>query len=266
MSSSEPTPPSEHDKLYEECEQRVGYSFRNRSLLAAALTHASGARHRLASNERLEFLGDAVLGLVVCEHLFQRFPHYLEGELTRIKSVVVSRRTCAKISDRIGLAKFLFLGKGMAVHDTVPRSLLSDVFESLVAAIYLDSGIESARKFIEQYVVPEIDLVAAGITGENPKSQLQQLAQRTFSQTPNYVLIEETGPDHSKSFRVAARIGGRVFASAWGTNKKEAEQRAALHALEELERELDEPPPTINSLDVNNMSSTNMETGIDDAS
>ena len=114
--------------------------FRDKELLRAALTHASGAQHRLASNERLEFLGDAILGAVVCEMLFHQYPEYLEGDLTKIKSIVVSRQTCAKISEALGLEEFLILGKGMTTHPSVPPSLLSDVFESLMAAIYLDGG------------------------------------------------------------------------------------------------------------------------------
>src|SRR5262245_6454871 len=112
----------------ESCEDRIDYRFRNKSLLVSALTHASGAQHRLASNERLEFLGDAILGAVVCEILFNNYPEYLEGELTKIKSVVVSRQTCAKVSQALGLEEFLILGKGMTSHPSVPPSLLSDVF------------------------------------------------------------------------------------------------------------------------------------------
>src|SRR5512147_1220245 len=122
----------------ERCERRIDYTFQNKSLLRAALTHASGAEHRLLSNERLEFLGDAILGAVVCELLFRQYPEYLEGDLTRIKSLVVSRQTCAKVSEALGLEEFLLLGKGMASSPSVPPSLLSDVFESLIAAIYLD--------------------------------------------------------------------------------------------------------------------------------
>src|SRR5271157_5393216 len=126
------------------CEERVGYTFSDKSLLLAALTHASGAEHRLASNERLEFLGDAILGAVVCELLYRQYPEYLEGELTRVKSVVVSRQTCARISEALGMQEFLILGKGMTTHPTVPSSLLADVFESLVAAVYLDGGSAAA--------------------------------------------------------------------------------------------------------------------------
>jgi ribonuclease-3 len=216
------------------CEQRIGYQFKDKALLRAALIHASGAGHRLESNERLEFLGDAILGAVVCEMLYREYPDYLEGELTRIKSVVVSRRTCAKISRALGLDEFLIVGKGMEANTSVPKSLIADVFESLVAAIYLDGGSRKVRRFIETHLRGEIELVVAGAMGDNYKSQLQQLAQREFGCTPTYRLMEQKGPDHSKVFKVSAQVGRHVFEPAWGPNKKEAEQRAARNALAAL--------------------------------
>jgi ribonuclease-3 len=230
----------------ERCERRIDYVFRDKSLLVAALTHASGALHRLASNERLEFLGDAILGAVVCELLYRQYPDYLEGDLTKIKSVVVSRQTCAKISEALGLQEFLVVGKGMTTSPTVPPSLLADVFESLVAAIYLDGSDASdagrpneggARAFIERFIGPEIELAAAGELGGNYKSLLQQLAQREVGSTPTYQLLDEKGPDHSKCFKISAQIGRNRFQPAWGRNKKEAEQRAARNALAELNHE-----------------------------
>ena len=231
------TPPS----VVEGCEQRIGYFFSDKNLLQAALTHASGAEHRLASNERLEFLGDAILGAVVCELLFHQYPGYLEGDLTRIKSIVVSRQTCAKISESLGMQEFLILGKGMITHPSVPPSLLADVFESLVAAIYLDGGSQAAREFLERYIGPEIELAAGGEMGNNYKSMLQQLAQREHGTTPTYQLLDEKGPDHSKCFKIAAQIGGSRFQPAWGRNKKEAEQRAARNALSEMTGQADPP-------------------------
>ncbi len=223
-----------------ECERRIGYVFSDKFLLQAALTHASGAEHRLASNERLEFLGDAILGAVVCEVLYHQYPQYLEGELTRIKSIVVSRQTCAKISEALGMQQLLILGKGMTTHPNVPASVLADVFESLLAAIYLDGGDRAARDFIEEFIGPEIELAAEGESGSNYKSLLQQLAQREFSSTPTYQLLDEKGPDHSKCFKIAAQVGRTRFQPAWGRNKKEAEQRAARNALSQLNQE---PPP-----------------------
>ncbi|MEE8451260.1 MAG: ribonuclease III [Thermoguttaceae bacterium] len=221
----------------ERCERRIGYQFTDKMLLQAALTHASGAEHRLASNERLEFLGDAILGAVVCELLYHQFPEYLEGDMTKVKSIVVSRQTCAKISEALGMQEFLILGKGMTTHPAVPPSVLADVFESILASIYLDGGDPPAREFVEKYIGPEIELAAAGELGGNYKSLLQQLAQREHGTTPTYQLLDEKGPDHSKCFKMAALVGGNRFQPAWGRNKKEAEQRAARNALSELNGE-----------------------------
>lgn len=213
------------------CQDILGYRFRDINLLREALTHASGANHRLVSNERMEFLGDAILGAIVCDMLYRRFPDYLEGDLTRIKSSVVSRRTCAKISQELGIDEFLLIGKGMGSHDQTPSSMMADVFESLIGAVYLDGGMEAARRFIVRHIGPEIDAVEDGQGGVNHKSNLQQVAQRQFGETPSYLLLDEKGPDHSKCFKMAARIGARCYAPAWGPNKKDAEQHAALNAL-----------------------------------
>lgn len=219
----------------EECETALDYRFQNRDLLRNCLTHASGANHRLASNERLEFLGDAILGAVVCEMLYHRFPEETEGELTRIKSIVVSRTTCAKISLALGLPGFLLLGKGLSVHESVPTSVAAAVFESLIAGVYLDGGLGAARILIESAVGPEIELAGGVEHGRNYKSLLQQHAQKMFGATPIYRLVDEKGPDHSKCFQVTAVIGPQCFAPAWGANKKSAEQRAAHNALNEIE-------------------------------
>jgi ribonuclease-3 len=235
----------------ESCQSKVGHGFHDLSLLEGALTHASGVQHRLASNERMEFLGDAILGMVVCERLFQQYPQYSEGELTKIKSVVVSRETCARMSEAIGLEDHLILGKGMASDPQIPRSVLAAAFESLVAAIYLDGGLTAAEQFILLHVGPEIDAAVSCEFGGNFKSILQQLAQREFGVTPNYLMMDEKGPDHSKCFKVAAQIGSRRFAAAWGKSKKESEQRAAHNAISQLRGE-PEPYPCEESLSEDN--------------
>ena len=232
--SPRPAAESNDNTRIERCQQRLGYQFRDTQLLEAALTHASGADHRLSSNERLEFLGDAILGLVVCEQLFLQFPEQLEGDLTKLKSIVVSRQTCAKISQALGLREFLVLGKGMTTNPAVPPSVLSDVLESLIAAIYLDGGIAPAKDFILAYFGPEIESAAAGDSGGNYKSLLQQFAQREHGVTPTYHLLDEKGPDHSKCFKISAQIGRERYAPAWGRSKKESEQRAAHNAICEL--------------------------------
>ena len=171
------------------CQEVLQYRFRDLALLRSALTHASGADHRLGSNERLEFLGDSILGAIVCDRLFEKFPDFLEGELTRIKSVVVSRRTCAKLTARLGLEEFLVLGKGMGSQDETPSSILADVFESLVGAMYLDGGIAAAKEFIVRHIEAEIDETVDG-QGSNYKSNLQHVAQRQFGETPRYLLLD----------------------------------------------------------------------------
>src|SRR5438105_2345812 len=143
-------------EILEGCQEAIGYHFQRPELLRAALTHTSGANTRGASNERLEFLGDAILGLVTCEQLYHLFPDYQEGDLTKVKSAVVSRRACARFSKDLNLGDFLFLGKGLTGHAAVPSNLLADVYESLVAAIYLDGGLEAAREFILRHLGPEI--------------------------------------------------------------------------------------------------------------
>jgi ribonuclease III len=222
------------------CQTLIEYTFNDSCFLLAALTHASGATNRLSSNERLEFLGDAILGFTICEWLYQKHPEYQEGELTQIKSAVVSRRTCAKVSRKLGLENCLILGKGMQQAAGVPRSLLSDVYEALIAAIYLDGGIAEAKAFMIRTLSDEISQAVQGHSVGNYKSSLQQLAQREHGTAPIYRLVLEHGPDHSKTFKIVAEVKGRQFTGAWGRNKKDAEQRAAGNALAELRG--DAPP------------------------
>lgn len=217
------------------CQQILCYRFKDEALLRESLTHASVAATRQASNERLEFLGDAVLGMIVCEHLFNAYPQYLEGELTKIKSAVVSRRTCAEIAQALGLTETLYLGKGMGSRAHLPSSVAAAVFEALIGALYLDGGLEVARDFIIRHCLPHIESSVSSEHQFNYKSQLQQHAQKVMTATPNYEVLDEKGPDHSKCFEIAVCISGQRFASAWGRSKKEAEQKAALCALQELQ-------------------------------
>lgn len=212
----------------------LGYQFKDPQLLKEALTHSSIAATRLKSNERMEFLGDSVLELIVCEALYKRFPKYLEGELTKVKSAVVSRRTCAEIANETGLASLLIIGKGFNSRCTIPLSLAAAVYESIVAAIYLDGGFEAVKQYVLRTMMPKIEQIAANAHQDNFKALLQQHAQKTMAAPPIYELLDEKGPDHSKCFEVCVAISGRRFTSAWGPNKKMAEQKAALLALEEL--------------------------------
>jgi ribonuclease-3 len=216
------------------CQQIINYQFRDPALLLSALTHASGASNRLSSNERLEFLGDAVLGLIVCQWLYEEYPEYSEGDLTKIKSAVVSRRSCGKVACALGLDRCLIVGRGVTRNRSFPRSLVSDVFESVVAAMYLDGGGEVVRERIKQWLSGEVYVAVETQGAGNYKSTLQQYAQRELASTPVYRLVRESGPDHRKQFLVAAVIAEQHFTAAWGSNKKDAEQRAAANALAEL--------------------------------
>jgi len=212
----------------------LGYRFKDAAILTEALTHASFAGDRLQSNERMEFLGDAILGFVVCEYLFSTYPDLLEGDLTKIKSAVVSRRVCAEISESNNMAEMLSLGKGMAGRPDLPSSVAAAVLESLIAAIYLDGGIDEARKFILRFTKPFIDEAADSTHQQNFKSVLQQYAQKHLPTNPTYVLMDEKGPDHCKCFEVCVEVEGRRSSPAWANSKKQAEQDAALNALKEL--------------------------------
>ena len=221
-------------QLLEACQERTGYRFRNLALLKAAMTHSSSADTRQNSNERLEFLGDAVLGLVVCHALYERLPEAMEGDMTKIKSAVVSRRACARAADELRLSEVLKCGQGIDGGEHLPRSLAAAALEALIAAVYLDGGFEAARDFILRHMANELDRATESEHQFNYKSQLQQYAQRELGLTPSYTVLDEQGPDHSKCFEVAVSIGHRHFPSAWGPNKKEAEQKAAWHALKAL--------------------------------
>jgi len=223
-----------NNETRERAEKIIGYQFKDPNLLKEALTHASVADHRLLSNERMEFLGDAVLDLIICEALYLRFTEYLEGDLTKIKSAVVSRRTCAEVSNETGLIDLLIIGKGISSREAMPSSLAAAVYESIVAAIYLDGGFDVVKQYVLRTMTPKIEAIASNTHQQNYKAVLQQHAQKNLGATPIYELLDEKGPDHSKCFEVCVALDGRRFTSAWGPNKKMAEQKAALLALEEL--------------------------------
>lgn len=215
-------------------QQRLGYRFASTEVLSRAFTHASTADSRHQSNERLEFLGDAVLGLVCCELVYQYFPEYLEGEMTKVKSTVVSRQTCAALAKQLQLEDLLKIGKGMQGQRSLPQSLSAATLEAVIAAMYLDGGLDAARGFLTPLLTPLIRKAASSGHQENFKSVLQQTAQQRFSCSPMYHVLDEQGPDHAKCFEVCVEIAGRRFPSTWGASKKQAEQVAALSALQEL--------------------------------
>ena len=232
----------------------LGYLFKDADLLRAALTHASSADSRLQSNERMEFLGDAILGYIVCEYLYDTYPELLEGDMTKIKSAVVSRRVCADITRAMELDQMLNLGKGMSGRAELPSSVAAAVFESMIAAIYLDGGMEPTKTFVLKHLSPYIAEAASSTHQQNFKSVLQQVAQRLLPTNPCYVVLDEKGPDHAKVFEVCVEIASRRFGPAWANSKKQAEQQAALNALFELglahrEPAVDGMPATIHMIE-----------------
>lgn len=235
-----------------ECERRIGYEFADKDLFFEALTHASSSGSRLDSNERLEFLGDAVLGFTVCEFLYQRYPEWLEGELTQIKSILVSRRTCARLGRELHLDQCLVLGKGVTRENAIPSSVVANAFESTIAAIYLDRGFEVVQRFILAHLEKEVHAAVSGKLERNHKSEFQQYCQKHFGESPQYLLLASAGPDHSKMFEVCAVVVGRRFAPALGPNKKIAEQHAAGNAMAEImEQTLPFPIPGNNGSQAN---------------
>ncbi len=218
-------------ELIESAEQLIGCEFNDKDLLSQALTHASLVDSRFHSNERLEFLGDSVLSLVVCDYLFQNYDDLMEGEMTKIKSSVVSRRVCADIAREMGFTDLLRLGKGMSNHAELPGSVLAAVYESIVGAIYLDQGFEAVQEFILDGLKKRIRKAARSGHQSNFKSVLQQIAQQELNTVPQYKVLDEKGPDHSKCFEVSVALGAKRFESCWGSSKKQAEQKAALKAL-----------------------------------
>ena len=218
----------------EACEQRIGYEFESLDYLLQGLTHSSIKTVDQPCNERMEFLGDSVLGLVITEFLFNFFGDLTEGELTQIKSVVVSTTALAEESKRLGLDVAFQVGKGVTSRKALPVSLLANVFEAVVGAIYLDRGIEAAREFCLRNLYHQIVAVRQNKHQLNYKSMLQQYIQKADGKTPTYRVAGEKGPDHSKQFTVQAMVGKKILGVGEGKNKKEAEQRAAEESLRML--------------------------------
>ena len=220
--------------VLQKIEQILEYTFTDEDLLVKAFTHSSAVDSRLDSNERLEFLGDAILSTVICETLFDTFRSYTEGELTKMKSMLVSRGTCARIARRQGLPKYMIVGKGMVSNKALPASLAAGLLEAIIAAIYLDGGFDAARDYILRSFETLIEQVDSEEAQGNYKSLLQQYSQEQYGMAPLYVLLDEKGPDHNKCFEAEVVVDQRHFPSAWGPNKKEAEQKAAYNALVEM--------------------------------
>lgn len=223
--------------MIKDLENAIGYHFSNITLLQNALTHSSYANERyhnsLMSNERLEFLGDSVLGMVVAEHLFRNFPDRPEGELTRMRADMVCERALANVANRLGLGQHLMLGHGEERFGGRSRdSILADAVESVIAATYLDGGMDAAVAFIRKFIL--CDVPAERMRNADYKTALQELVQQKKSQTLSYTLVGESGPDHDKKFVVEVSLNGNVVGSGTGSSKKRAEQEAARVAIEKL--------------------------------
>ena len=215
------------EELMTRCEEAIQYEFKDASILRRGLTHSSAARTRLDCNERLEFLGDAILGAVICKYLFERFPDLREGQLTQQKSHLVSRAVCTEVSNRLKLHEFIFVGKGLP---SIPDSLKAAVVESVIAAIYMDGGLEQAREFILRAFEPELE-DGGDSEADNSKSLLQEETQKHGSLVPHYEILNERGPDHAREFQVSVSVGEQQFVGDWARSKKLAEQDAAFLAL-----------------------------------
>ena len=223
--------------MIKDLESAIGYRFRNITLLQNALTHSSYANERwhdsLKSNERLEFLGDSILGMVVAEYLYKNFPDRPEGELTRMRADMVCEKSLASVAARIGLGQHLMLGNGEEQGGGRNRdSILADAVESVIAAAFLDGGMAAARQFIDQYILVEVPVTK--LHNADYKTALQELVQQKKNQVLTYTLIGESGPDHDKRFEVEVKLNGEVVGVGSGSSKKRAEQDAAHSAIEAL--------------------------------
>lgn len=220
--------------LIPDVEAKLNYHFRDRSLLTLAFVHCSfvnESRLIVEHNERLEFLGDSILGMFMAEYVYVKHPEMPEGDLSSIRSRLVDASACVGYIQKLDLGKYLLLGKGERMNDGRGReSILADLFEAIIAAIYLDGGLEAARKFVFGNFLADIEALLHEPL-RNSKAILQEHSQKVFRQAPLYEILEESGPDHSKTFCVAVIINGDEYGRGYGVSKKEAQQAAATDAL-----------------------------------
>lgn len=223
-------------------ENSLGYEFKDPQYLAHALVHRSWLSGKempyWENNERLEFLGDSVLNMLVTEHLYKTYPHLSEGELSKMKSIVVSGQALTKIARSWNLGSYLRVGKGEAKNGSCDKdSLLEDAFEAILGAIYLDSDIQHCRKFLARHVFPNIQQVVSEADFVNYKSALLEYMQARALPQPDYELVSESGPEHCKNFEMIVLFDGKEYGRGHGASKKKAEQEAAKLALEKLKQE-----------------------------
>lgn len=222
----------------EELEKKIGYSFKNRELLRTALTHSSYANERhggdCQSYERLEFLGDSILGLITAEYLYAHEPRLPEGRMTKLRAELVCESSLHQVALRLELGKYMRLGRGEEHTGGRQRpSIMADMVEAIIAAMYLDSGMEQSRRFVLDMILKDAP-IDEGHPNADYKTQLQELVQRKSDQHISYAMIGESGPDHNKTFSFAVSINGVIAGEGSGRTKKEAEQMAAMKALEAL--------------------------------
>lgn len=221
-------------------EQKLGINFKNKDLLKEALAHRSYLNENpswnLSHNERLEFLGDAVLELAVTENLFNRYPQYPEGHLTSLRAALVNYQAVAKVARDLNLENFILLSRGEAKDVGRAREvILANTMEALIGAIYLDNSYQEAKKIIEQFVIkPNLEKIIEDGLYKDPKSHLQEIVQEKLKLTPTYQILEEWGPDHKKIFRMGVYFGEKLITEGEGYSKQEAEIEAARNALEEI--------------------------------
>lgn len=218
----------------ESLEARLNYKFNNIELLKNALIHSSyanEARGNIHSNERLEFLGDSVLSIIVADHIYHKYPHMPEGGLTRLRASLVCEKTLCALSRELCIGDYLNLGKGEDKNGGRERdSILADAFEAVLAAIYLDGGMQAAKKHIFNTVLRDLDHHSDD-SFKDYKTTLQEIIQRNPEESVSYILIDESGPDHAKQFTVAVHLNSNVIGTGTGKSKKQAEQMAARQAL-----------------------------------
>ena len=224
--------------MIKDLEAAIGYRFQNITLLQNALTHSSYANERwhnsLMSNERLEFLGDSVLGMLVAEYLYKNFPDRPEGELTRMRADMVCEQALAVVANTIGLGEHLSLGHGEELGGGRSRdSILADAVESVIAASYLDGGMAAAKQFVDRFILSDVPVNK--LHNQDYKTCLQELVQQKKNQTLTYELLGESGPDHNKQFEVAVLLNGEKIGTGVGSSKKRAEQEAARVAIDYLQ-------------------------------
>ena len=220
----------------EHLEGILNYKFKDQSILRLALTHSSYAnelRDKSSDyNERLEFLGDSVLGIVISEYVYSEHPEFKEGELTKMRSKIVCESTLAEVAAELELGEYMLFGKGEALTGgRTRRSILADAFEALIAALFLDGGFEIVKPFIFAFMQDKIDMAEKGLIVDDYKTHLQELIQTKKDNRIKYELMEEKGPDHRKLFRTAVKLNGTVIGIGEGKSKKESEQEAAKMAL-----------------------------------